>query len=133
MSTEVLVCLQTSLHHLTFPAQVSWVIHDGGSSRWKKKKMNSDLKPVTSSAKPHAACKTVQLFLYMQNIHNHDKQCISTSNWCRFIRNIGDQTKQLSLTKFLGGWVGGWVGGQALRYVYNSSEKKKSRQVYIFI
>jgi hypothetical protein len=65
-----------SLHHLTFPAKVSWVIHDGGSSSWKKKKMKNDLKQVTSSAKPHAACKTVQLFLYMQNIHNHNKQRI---------------------------------------------------------
>jgi hypothetical protein len=65
-----------SLHHLTFPAQASWVIHDGGSSSWKKKKMYSDVKPVTSSAKPHAACKTVQLFLHMQNIHNHDKRRI---------------------------------------------------------
>jgi len=63
---------------------VSWVIHDGGSSRWKKKKMNSDLKPVTSSAKPHAACKTVQLFLYMQNIHNHDKQRILNSELVLF-------------------------------------------------
>jgi len=65
-----------SLHHLTFPAQVSWVIHDGDRSSWKQKKMKSGHKPVTSSAKPHAACKTVQLFLYMQNIHNHDKQRI---------------------------------------------------------
>jgi hypothetical protein len=65
-----------SLHHLTFPAQVSQMIHDGGSSSWKKKKINSDLKPVTSSAKPHAACIIVQLFLYMHNIHNQNKQHI---------------------------------------------------------
>jgi len=90
---------------LTFPAQVSQVIHDGGSSSWKKKKMSSDLKPVTSSAKPHAACIIVQLFLYMQNIHNHDIQRILNLKLVLFHPKckVSNYTEQLSITKFFGG------------------------------
>jgi hypothetical protein len=68
MSTDVLMSVDNNLAPFDISSTASWVIHDGGSSSWKKKKINSDLKPVMSSAKPHAVCKTVQLFLYVQNI-----------------------------------------------------------------